>query len=483
MTADLIVLGAGPAGAACACTAAELGCTVLVLDENECAGGQVYRRAAPDLLTAGSGSPDAPEGQRLRDTLARSSATLVPQARVWSVLPDEDGFRVDAQTSRGPLSARARALLVATGALERVVPFSGWTTPGVIGLAAATTLLKAQRTAPGERVLVAGAGPLLAAVSAAVTATGATVVATVDRNSPAAWFAALPRMRARPVLLAQGLGWLARIGRARTPLRFRSSVMAVEGTDRVRAATIAPLGPEGVARAASERFEVDSVVVGHGLTPGTEVTRLLRAEHVFDRALGGWRPVTDAGGRTSVRGLYAAGDGAGVLGAAAAASGGAVAAFQIAGDLGLGIGSPRQLRALQRQHRRAARFGAAMSALTALAPAHVDAMPADTIACRCEDVTKAEIVEACAAGAADINQLKHFTRCGMGPCQGRSCSEVVAEIVAGCLCAREPGLARDAARARVGQWTGRVPLRPMPLAGLLGEFDYSDIPVPEPAPL
>lgn len=104
---------------------------------------------------------------------------------MWSVIRNERGFRLDAIGSGDAHAVEATVLLVATGAIERVLPFPGWTTPGVFGLAAATTMLKSQRISPGKRVAVAGAGPLLAAVAAGVVKAGAEVAAVVDVNGPA----------------------------------------------------------------------------------------------------------------------------------------------------------------------------------------------------------------------------------------------------------------------------------------------------------
>ena len=124
-----------------------------------------------------------------------------------------------------------------------------------------------------------------------------------------------------------------------------------------------------------------------------------------------------------------------------------------------------------------------MARLTTTKLAMAAEIPPETIVCRCEDVTRAEIDAACDTGARDVNQLKHFTRCGMGPCQGRSCGEAAAELLALRLVADGAVPDVDAGRRCAGQWTGRVPLRPVPLAALAGKFSYDDIPVPEPAPL
>jgi NAD(P)H-nitrite reductase large subunit len=108
-----------------------------------------------------------------------------------------------------------------------------------------------------------------------------------------------------------------------------------------------------------------------------------------------------------------------------------------------------------------------------LRPEHVGTIRSETVVCRCEDATRSEIEAAITAGAIEVNQLKHFTRCGMGPCQGRMCGDVAAEILA----------LRVGGREHAGMWTGRPPLRPVALADLVGSFAYCDIPIPEPAPL
>ena len=115
-----------------------------------------------------------------------------------------------------------------------------------------------------------------------------------------------------------------------------------------------------------------------------------------------------------------------------------------------------------------------MARMMALRPALVEAIPPETIICRCEGITRAGLEAAAAAGAASMNQVKQFTRCGMGPCQGRSCGEA-----AGAILAAYHGVTP----AELGFTTGRLPLRPVPMEAILGAFDYADIPVPAPAPL
>jgi thioredoxin reductase/bacterioferritin-associated ferredoxin len=447
---------------------------VVLLDEALTAGGQVYRAPPSEMrLPKSAKTDDLKTGNALRASLSDSPVQARFARRVWSVVP---GFRMDALGPESSETYAAPRLVAATGAHERVVPFPGWTLPGVIGLAAATILLKSQAMLPGRRVVVAGCGPLLVAVAAKITAAGGAIEAVVDLASPAEWLALLPRLATRPSLLAEGIGWSIALGRSRVPVLFRHTIRCAEGADAVTRAVAAPVDRSGRPTGGPERaFTVDALIIGHGLTPGSEIPRLLGAEHKFDRLRGGWVPIVDSDGHTSIKGLYAVGDGAGIAGAAPAALAGYLAGLAAAGNAGFIPPDEleRKRRALHVKRDRAMRFAEGMSGLMALRSGLVEAIDSDTIVCRCEDVTRGQIEAAIAAGAGEVNQLKHFTRCGMGPCQGRMCGEVVGEIVA-----RHAG-SREAA----GLWTMRPPLRPILLDALLGSFDYKDIPVPEPAPL
>lgn len=471
---DIAVLGAGPAGVGAAVAATRAGARVLIVDEAPETGGQVYRALPEGIsLSASASSPEAAEGARQRAALAASGATLALGHRVWLVT---EGFRIDALAPDGPVSWQAGRVIAATGTHERVVPFPGWTLPGVIGLAATTILLKSQRMAPGRRVFVAGCGPLLAYVGRGISKVGAQVVGVADLAGPGDWARALPRMVARPDLLARGGAWVAGLAASRVPYFPRSHVTRAERTEEgALRITLQRLGRDGAPERDGERVvEADALAVGHGLVPGTELTRLLRAQHDWQPERGGWVARRDARFRTTVPGLYLAGDGGGISGAAAAWHQGRIAGLAAVLDAGIGTGIEDQITQEARALRMAERFGRAMGAMMAPRPALYAGLGAETIVCRCEDIPRAEIEAAIDAGATEVNQIKQWTRCGMGPCQGRMCGEAAAEIVA----ARTGG-----DRASVGLWTGRAPLRPVALGDLAGRFDYSDIPIPKPAPL
>ncbi|MBS0558582.1 MAG: FAD-dependent oxidoreductase [Proteobacteria bacterium] len=472
MTAfDIAVLGGGPAGMTAAIAAAAYA-RVMLIDEHARPGGQVYRAPASSLRPLGA---DAAAGDAMRRALGASGATLRNAVRAWSVgggplvARGEPAapFRIDLCDDAGTSHMTARALIVCAGAHERVIPFAGWTLPGVVGLAAATILLKSQGVVPGRRVVVAGTGPLLAAVAAGILDKGGSVAAVVDASARGQWVRSLPALSTQPSQLLRGTQWLARIVRAGVPVLAAHRILRAAGADGVEAVEVAPL--QG---GQTREIPCDAVCVGHGLVPATEATRIFGARHVFDPGRGGWIPVLDAGQRTTVQNLYAAGDGAGIRGAAMAEISGRAAALSALADLGL-CADAQPARGSRMPRPGSAAFADAIASLMRPPGALVDAIPPDCVVCRCEDVTRGEIETAIDTGAADLNQIKHFTRCGMGPCQGRMCGEAAAELMARRLGGREA----------VGQWTARLPLRPVPLEAMLGEFDYGDIPIPVPAPI
>lgn len=468
---DLIVLGAGPAGAAAAIKARALGLSVAVIDEAPEAGGQVYRAPSAGLAKAPADAERA-KGDALREKLAASGASLHMDQRVWSLTA---GFSVIAIGPDGPLTLGAPNLIAAAGAVERHIPVSGWTLPGVIGLASATILLKSHGVLPGRRIVVAGSGPLLLLVASKILAAGGEVAAVVDAAPRASWFGRLGAMTARPDLMAKGAAWLLQLLKARIPIHSSAAIRAIHGTDGVASVEIGPVGADwrpthGPARV----IEADAVCLGFGLLPSTEITRLLGARHRYEPELGGWVPEVNAALETSVPGLFVAGDGGGVRGADAAPLSGELAAIGVARRLGRGGDLAQQAAAVAARWHRSARFGAAMSALAMPRPGGGAMIGTETTVCRCEGLTRATLDDAITTGAKTLADLKATTRCGMGPCGGRVCGEAAAMLIEAAT-----GRSREA----IGQPSARPPLRPVPLAAITGEFDYDDLPIPAPAPL
>ena len=458
---DLIVIGAGPAGASAAISAANAGLKVVLFDENEAAGGQVYRE--PVWGRASEAGPEVAAGDALRARLAASGVDCRFGHRVWFV---ERCFRVCAVGPEGPVDCSAPLLVVSSGAQERHRPIPGWTLPGVIGLAAATNLLKAQRILPGRRILVAGSDPLLLLVAVTILKSGGTLAGLIDVNGRADWLRALPDLAVRPDLMVRGANWYLSLLRSRTLILHRHALASIQGEAGVESATVAPL--DGSATMAE--IACDSVCYGFGLMPATEITRLLGLAHHYDPGRGGWFPQTQPDGSTDLPGLFICGDGAGILGAAAASIQGTLAGLAAARMAGRSAAAPA---GLARKASRASRFGAAMTRLAEPPETLLASIAPDTIVCRCEGVRRVDIDAAIHGGAVTLNSLKSTTRCGMGPCGGRICEDSAAALIAA---------ATGRSRQSVGQGTARPPLRPVPLAAICGAFDYAALPIPEAAP-
>ncbi|MFO1415307.1 MAG: FAD-dependent oxidoreductase [Burkholderiales bacterium] len=450
---DVAVLGAGPAGAAAAVQAAALRLRVVVIDAQPVAGGQVYR-IVPGI-TPTRPDQERTDGDRVRAELGAASVVRFFGHRLFDAARLPDGFVLHAAHAGGTRTLHAAALIVANGAQERLLPFAGWDTPGVIGLAAATHLLKAQRVLPGRNVVVAGAGPLLLVVAKAIVDGGGRVAAVVDAHPRSAWFMSAADLLSRPDLATRGMGWYRALLARGVPMHNGMRVRSVTGNAPDLRVTAVRVERDGTPSAGTDTLDLacDAVCCGYGLMARTEVTRLLGASHGFDPAVGGWHAVVDDDQRTSVPRLYAAGDGAGIAGAAAAPWQGRVAAFAAALDFGrlAPAAHTAQATPAKREAMRAARFGAVMTRLANIGDGVLADLAPGVPVCACRGITRGAIDAAIAAGAHTVEALQASLGLGQGDCGGRVCEEAAARLVA--LRTRRP-------RVEIGQVAPRSPLFP-----------------------
>lgn len=437
---DVVVVGAGPAGlAAAAALLEDLDLTVAVIDAGLAPGGQYWRQpgpaTAPDGLSPAQLRPlhhDLSVYDRLSGALhayrRAGRLELLSGHEVWSVVPDAGRFAVHS-VRRGELGSErvtsrlARAVVVTTGAYDRVLPFPGWDLPGVMTAGALQALLKGNDVLAGRRVAVAGTGPFLLPVAAGLVQNGAEVVGVFEANAPTRWLRHLGAVAANAAKLGEGARYAAVLARHRVSVRVRTMVVAAHGADRVEAVTTMRLDRHGLVVDGSERrHAVDAVGVGWGFAPQLDLALTLGCEVV---ASADGTPVVRVDGdqMTSRPGVFAAGETCGVGGAALAVAEGRVA--------GLGVrrhladpreGGPARDPEAGAEVTRLRRFAAAMHAAHPVPAGWASPLTPTTTLCRCEEVSYEAVESAIQRhGCSDARQLKQLTRVGMGWCQGRVC--------------------------------------------------------------
>ena len=450
---DVAVIGGGPAGLAAAAAAARSGARVALVDMGMRPGGQYWMRETPHLRA--HAGPQSRAGVAMTDAVQVLGVTIYSQAEVWAVFP---GFKICATQPSGALDIAAKALVIAAGAHDRVLPFPGWTLPGVMTPGAGQRLVKLGATPPGDRIMLAGSGPFLLAVADTLRILDRAPVMLVEAQRPTR---AVVRHLARfPGRWADSLRLLKTLGHVRAR-RFGWVVTEALGQDHVEAVRIAPIGVDGRIESAKSEIvpDIDCLLIGWGFQPSIELTALLGCRHAYDRAAGGWHCVVDRdSGQTSVPRVYVAGEITGIAGAVPAQLSGEIAGLSAAAALGFDTASTHH-QAITMKRRRAQAFADGLNRLFQ-PPADLASLMRDDdlVVCRCEEVTRGAIIQALSAGTARVQGAKLWSRAGMGHCQGRVCGWAVAEIAAAC----SGGSVEEA-----GFNPPRIPVRPVALATVL----------------
>jgi NADPH-dependent 2,4-dienoyl-CoA reductase/sulfur reductase-like enzyme len=388
LEAEIAVVGAGPAGISAACTAAETGLKVLLLDESWSPGGQIWRRGV-------KGPP--PAARRWLDRLKQSGARRVDATSVVDVGPDNE-LIADREGSR--LEVKADTLILATGSRELFLPFPGWTLPGVVGIGAAQALLKSGLSIRNVPTIVAGSGPLILPVASALSAAGACLdlVAEQVPGGDLMHFAASLWRHPRKLLEA-----------SRYRLRFLGCsflagvwVVRADGDDRLREVELT-----NGARTWKQRCEL--LGCSYGLVPNVELPIRIGCQIVQDRVL------VDDSQQTSVDGVLCAGEVTGIGGVDLALIEGQIAGLSVAGK--------ETSSELISRRNRLQRFAAQLSSTFGLRSELKQRLTPTTMICRCEDVEWRQIDPEW-----DFRQAKLYTRVGMGACQSRVCGPVLSYL-------------------------------------------------------
>lgn len=442
-----LIVGAGPAGIRAAQALVKAGLRPIVIDEAPSSGGQIYRqrlfpdeRSPRDLYGSEAGKATA-----LHETFARLRDELdyLPDSLVWNIGNKTADVATNGKSRRIAFSH----LILATGATDRVIPFRGWTIPGVFTLGGAQIALKSQGCAIGEKVVFLGSGPLLYLVAWQYAKAGAQIAAILDTAPFKAKLHLLRGLGSQPGVVARGFRYAAELMLRGIPIRYGVKPSQIEGSTRVNGIT----WHEGDAE---HRMACDAVAYGFGLRSETQLADIAGCRFIYDERDRAWRPERDEAGRTSMSGIYIAGDGAGIAGADAAELAGERAALALLEDIGRPIARKRK-DFLERELSTIHRFRNILEAAFPFPTNWAEKIADDVLLCRCEEISVAQVRAAARdQNVVEINRLKALTRVGMGRCQGRMCGSAVAEILA-TSCGRQV--------SNVGRLRAQPPVKPLPL--------------------
>ncbi|MEW5719958.1 MAG: FAD-dependent oxidoreductase [Chloroflexota bacterium] len=448
---DVVVIGGGPAGIAAAVETASAGACVLLIDSSDALGGHFYKQLPVQLAGKFDALYEASQ-RELRakiDALSRNSVEIWCSTQVWGIFHGseatfgngkdnaDDAFTLYTENPDHPQRViQTRALILAPGVYDRPLPFPGWTIPGIITPGGTDFIVKTQGIVPGARVVVAGTGPLqMAAVTTLVDA-GAEVVAFLDTCAAGdEWWRLPTALWGQWNRLIEGAAFLRSLLVHRVPFLFRHAIFRALGTPEtgVTGAVIGQVDAEGrPIRGTEKTLDVDTICVAYGFAPSIELTLHLGCTHDYSPRLCAYFPRHDDRMQTDVPGAFVAGDVTGVGGKGLAGLQGQVAgisALERVGRL-----SPESANA-RRAHLRLSvehesRFGAMLWDRFRIRPGLLDLIEDDTVICRCEGITAAQIKASVADGARDFRGAKIRTRVGMGVCQGRYCYANVAMLLA-----------------------------------------------------
>ena len=454
---DAIVIGAGPAGLACGAELSRRGLDVAVLDEQAGPGGQIYRnitgssKAQHHIL-----GKDYTDGLELVNEFMGAAPEYLPRSRVWQA--SENG---EVCFSRDGSSAKVAApnIVLCTGAMERPVPFPGWTLPGVLTCGGMSNLYKDAGLVPSEPIVIAGSGPFVWLVAEHLLALDTPIKAILDTAPLTQVFPAMKQALGavkRIDFMMKGVNLIKDVHLAarkkKIPIHRNVKALQAYGSDNKLDRVTARAGSKQLA------FDVALLLVSEGIIPNTALMRQAGCAHSWDPVQRYWHPTVGNDGQTNLSSVYIAGDGGFVHGAKSAEYKGKITALYIA----------RKMRRLNRNEFEEQLVPVQRLLDQELYPRpFIDQLYAprkdlyslgdDELVCRCEGVTAGKIRELAREGLTDHNEIKAIIRCGMGPCQGRMCTPAVNELISE-VSGEDPRLLR--------QHRLRPPIKPVSLQEL-----------------
>ncbi|WP_017906577.1 cyanide-forming glycine dehydrogenase subunit HcnB [Pseudomonas asplenii] len=451
-----VIVGGGPAGMSAAIELARHGVSSVLFEEASRLGGVVYRgplRSGVDLEYLG----------------ARYSSTLEKLHGEFATCAERVDVRLNTRIVGGEGSRTLMALdadeilypieypqlLLASGCHERNVPFPGWTLPGVMLLGGLQLQIKSGVVKPLGATVIAGTGPLLPLVACQLHAAGVPVAGIYEASA----FGRIAReslaLLNKPQMFLDGLSMLAYLKLHGIPMHYGWGVVEAQGQDELAQVTLAPYSEDwqpDLTRA--HQVEAQTLAVGYGFIPRTQLSQQMGLAHAFN-ADGYLCAETNIWQQSSEPHIHLAGDMGGIRGGEAAMLAGRIAAVSILMQRDV-LGADAALALRQGYLDRLAKirkFRSGIDRYTRRGTRQIDLARPDTVICRCEHATRADIDLALSQGVQDMAALKMRTRVSMGDCQGRMCVGYCSDRL------------RDATgRADVGWLRPRFPIEPIPFS-------------------
>ncbi len=461
---ELLIVGAGPAGLACAASAAESGVDVVVVDEQKQPGGLIYRNVgAVSSPLADYLGKDYTRGHALLERFQDSGAQVIQNASVWYL---------DEQLQTGILVGGAshfvdsQQILLAGGAQERPMPMPGWELPGVMTVGAGQLLLKSAAMLPEDGVVLAGNGPLLLLLAWQYLNAGVRIQALVDttpKGSVSKALGKLPAAWAASDYLLKGLRLMVSIKMAGVPVYRYASNLRIHGEAVIESLSFETQVNRKKAKR-SHCLKTSVLMLHQGVIPNLRLPMAAGCQTHWDETQRCWVAEVNEWGQSSVKQVMIAGDGARIGGARAAELQGHLCGLQAAFALGkLDVEQrDQQARPIQKALKRHLSIRPFLDHLYPPDSAYL--LPGDdTMVCRCEEITAGQIREATRLGCTGPNQVKAYTRSGMGPCQGSQCASTVAALIAD---------EQNMSPQDVGVFRVRPPLKPVTIGQLSESQSY-----------
>jgi NADPH-dependent 2,4-dienoyl-CoA reductase/sulfur reductase-like enzyme len=456
---NVVIVGSGFSGIVAADLLADHGLSILLVDENIHVGGQLLRKVPQELGEYSSYKPGYIKkiGFRFVENIKKKKITVMNKTSVVGIYPDNKLMME--WDKKDVLSVTYDVLLFATGARERFLPFKGWTLPGVYSTGLVQVMMKSSGILPAKKILIGGSGLFLYSVGYEFLKNKGKVFAILEQTGMMDKIKMLPLLFHQFSKFAEGGKFLAKIFFSGVPVRFRRKIVEARGNGSLEEVVTGKVDASGKLIEGTEKiYKTDALGVGYGFVPNIEGPQMAECDLEFSQAKGGWTVKVNERLETSKENILAAGEITGVGGALKSINEGKIAAFTILNKFEKmpDHDYQRQLKKLTSERKHHMKFVEYFNSLYKIPDGAVEEIPDDTVVCRCEDITMAEIKKGIDSGFGTPRGLKTAQRVTMGNCQGRTCGPVIYDILS--VLGKQEGV--------VEPFFSRPPLKPVSIAAL-----------------